>query len=326
MPRRFTTPIGRMVQGDCFTPQTKDQQGNLRVVKTGPNAGQPSPQFYVGVAFPKMVENPTTRQMEPNAEFNAFYNELDAEARVAWPSLFPNGGPCVLPTFAWKLVDGDGVDTTGKSNAGKEGFAGHWVLRFTSGYAPKCFHAGHYAAAEQIADPKQLRCGDYVRVGGSIKSNENPTKPGLYVNFDLVEKAGHGQEITSGPDAAAAFSAPAGQAPAGMSATPLAQPGPLPVGLAAPAPHVPGGPGPAPAPYIPAAATVAAPPAAAPYAGYMPGGPGPAPAAPAPAPAAPPPAPPPAGPVMTAAATTTYAAYIAAGWTDEVLRANGLMV
>jgi hypothetical protein len=29
---------------------------------------------------------------------------------------------------------------------------------------------------------------------------------------------------------------------------------------------------------------------------------------------------------MTAAATTTYEAYIQAGWTDDTLRANGLLV
>ena len=42
----------RFVQGDLDTPQDKDAQGALRVVKTGPNAGQPNPQYFVAGAVP----------------------------------------------------------------------------------------------------------------------------------------------------------------------------------------------------------------------------------------------------------------------------------
>jgi len=74
------------------------------------------------------------------------------------------------------------------------------------------------------------------------------------------------------------------------------------------------------APVAPPAAPVAPP--AAPVA------PPAAPVAPPAAPVAPPAAPvaPPAGPQMTVLATASYADYIAAGWTDEQLRANGFMV
>ena len=136
----FTTPVGRLVQGSPFEPQTKDQKGNLRVVKSGPNAGQPSPQWFVAVAFAKT-----------DPAWPAFYAILDAEARAGFPNLFPGGGPCILPSFAWKIIDGDGFDTTGKPWSSREGFAGHWVVRFTSGFAPKCFHAGRYDPADQIS-------------------------------------------------------------------------------------------------------------------------------------------------------------------------------
>lgn len=349
MSENFLTPVGRLVQGDCFAPQTKDQQGNLRVIKTGPNAGQPNPQFYVGVAFRK--DDP----MWP-----AFWAILDRVARGAWPQFFPvPGGQCTNPKFAFKVLDGDGYDTQGRSNATKEGFAGHWVVRFTTAFAPKCFPVGRYAAHDQITDPTLLRRGYYVRVAGTVKSNENPTNPGLFLNFDLVELAGYGPEIVSGPDANAVFGGqPAAALPPGASATPLAAPaapaaapgpgpgGPAPGYPAAPAPGYPAAP--APAPGYPAAPAPAPgyPPAPAPAPGY-PGGPTPAPAigypapmagpapapiapAPAPAPVAPPAAPPQPVKALTAAAAAAhpgvaYEGFIAAGWTDDTLRAHGFL-
>ena len=79
-------------------------------------------------------------------------------------------------------------------------------------------------------------------------------------------------------------------------------------------------PAPAPAP-APAAAPVAPAPAPSPAPAAPAPAPAPAPAAPAPAPA-----PAPAGRQMTAAATATYEAYKAAGWSDEALIQNGLML
>lgn len=340
MSENFLTPVGRMVQGDCFEPQTKDQQGNPRVIKTGPNAGQPNPQFYVGVAF---------RKDDP--QWPAFWAILDRVARAAWPQFFPNPqGPCTNPKFAFKVLDGDGYDTQGRSNATKEGFAGHWVVRFTTAFPPKCYPVGRYAAHDLITDKTLLRRGYYVRVAGTVKSNENPTNPGLFLNFDLVELAGYGPEIVSGPDANAVFGGqPAAALPPGASATPLAAP---PAPAAGPAP----GPGPGAYPPAPAPGPAAYPPAPAPAPGpapYVPPAPGPAPMtpppatgypapmagpapapiapAPAPAPVAPPAAPPqPVGKVLTPAgaasyAGATYEGYIAAGWTDDQLRASGFL-
>ncbi len=299
MKTQFTSPVGRIVQGDAFEPQLKDQQGAPRVVKTGPNAGQPSPQWFIALAYPKGAP-----------ETNAHLMEILTASAAAWPSLFPAGvNPalpnfgCVLPTFSSKIIDGDGYDTTGKSNATKEGFAGHWVVRYSSGFAPKCYPAGHYGPADMITDPKLLRRGYYARVAGTLEGNENPTKPGMYVNLSLVELAGHGPEIVSGPDAAAAFGSGPASLPPGASVTPLAVTTALPGGAP---------PAPPPAAYV-------APPAApaAPYAGYM-----------APPVAAAPPAAPPAPPgrtMLPAAGGVTYEAMIAAGWTDATLVAHGMM-
>lgn len=305
---KFLTPVGRLVQGDLFTPQTTDQQGNPRVIKTGPNAGQPNPQYFIAVAFAKN---------DPG--WPALFAVFDRVARGSFPTLFPNNGGCSHPQFAWKIIDGDGVDTSGKPNSAKEGFAGHWVIRFTSGFAPKCFHAGHYNAAEQITDPKAIRRGYYVRVSGTVVGNDQMQKPGLYVNLELVELSGYGEEIVSGPDAAETFGGSAPQLPAGATATPMAAPMAAP-GMAAPGMAPPmAAPMAAPVAPVPQAAPVAPVPQAAvvPNTAYM----------------APPPAagmvPPPAAPArqMTAAANgMTYEQAIGLGWTDELLRQHGMMV
>lgn len=314
MSETFLTPVGRLVQGDLWVAQTKDQQGNLRTVKTGPNAGQPNPQFFIALAI---------RKDDP--QWPAFWALLDRVARTDFASLFPvPGGPCVNPKFTFKVLDGDGVDTTGKSNATKEGFAGHWVVRFASSFAPKCYMKDHYLPHEQITDPAAIKRGYFIQVHGTAKGNDNVQNPGLYLNFDMVQMVGYGAEITSGPDASAAFGGQAAALPPGASATPMGGP------TTPPPPGAPG-PGPGPGAPMPPGPPGAAPPPAPP--GPAAGGPGaytpppPAPPAPPPAPPQAPPAPPaPPARQMTAAATTTYEGYIAAGWTDDVLRAHGLMV
>lgn len=288
----FTTPVGRLVQGDAFVAQTTDQQGAPRLVKTGPNAGQPNPQFYIGVAFRK--DDPA---------WPAFFALLDAQARADFPHLFPTpGAACVNPLFSFKIIDGDGLDTGGKKWSDREGFAGHWVVRFASSFAPKVFNAGQYDPMQQVTDPRALKRGYYVRVNGSCSGNGNAQRPGLYLNLNLIEISAIGPEIVSGPNASEAFGG-GSPAPLPAGATPLAvAPAPQPVAAPAPAPA-------AASPSPVAASPVTASPA-----------PPPAPAAPAPAPATP-------VRQMTAAANgVTYEAHIAAGWTDDQLVANGLML
>jgi hypothetical protein len=335
---RFTSPVGRFVQGDLDEPQTKDAQGNLRTVKTGPNAGQPNPQYFIAVAFAKN-----------DPAWPAFWALLVQKAAEDFPNLFPQGagGACVHPNFAYKVIDGDGPDQNGKLNSTKDGFAGHYVVRFASAYPPRCFYAGRYAANEQIQEKGAIKRGYYVRVSGTVEGNANPQRPGIYVNLDMVELSAYGPEIVSGPDAGEAFGAAPTALPAGASPTPLTPP---PTG----APGAPGAPMPAAAPPVPGAPPaplpVAGPPAAAtpypaaaspapaspaPYAGYMaPPAAGPAPlGAPAPAASPAPPVPttlplPIASPtrvMLPAANGHSYESLIAAGWTDETLRANGMM-
>ena len=233
----FLTPVGRLVQGDPFEAQTKNMQGQPLVTMSG----QPTQRYFIAVAFRK-----------DDANFGAFYQKLVEVARGSFPNLFNAQGQCSHPRFSWKLMDGDGVDENGKSNATKEGFAGHWVVKFSSSFAPRCFHAGHYQPHEQIQDRNAIQRGYFVRVAGTIEGNDNAQKPGLYVNLSMVELAGVGPVITSGPDAAAVFGGAAPALPQGAQPLPMhAGAAPAMPGMPA-APAMPGNAYPAaPAPAVP---------------------------------------------------------------------------
>lgn len=327
----FLTPVGRLVQGDPFEAQTKNMQGQPLVTMSG----QPTQKFFMAVAFRK-----------DDQAFGAFYAKLVEVARASFPHLFDAQGHCTHPRFSWKLIDGDGVDDNGKPNAQKEGFAGHWVVKFQSAFAPRCFHAGHYQPHEQIQDRNAIQRGYFVRVAGTIEGNDNAQKPGLYVNLSMVELAGVGPVITSGPDASAVFGGTAAALPAG------AQPLPMHAGNAMPVPPLGAAASPAAAPSLPA--TMPAAPngmgASASGAATFPNSPTPTPVLPNPAflagpggapgvgaPAVGMPAPvaapvagapiaPPSSPQMTAkAGGATYEQFRAQGWTDEQMRAQGYL-
>ena len=161
----FLTPVGRLVQGNPFEAQTKNMTGQPLVTKSG----QPTQRYFIAVAFPKADQ-----------AFLALYQKIAEVARGSFPHLFNAQGQCTHPRFSWKVMDGDGVDENGKSNATKEGFAGCWILKFQSSFAPRCFYAGKYQPHEQIQDPKAIPRGYYVRVAGSMEGNDDPNKPGVY--------------------------------------------------------------------------------------------------------------------------------------------------
>ena len=271
---QILTPVGRLVQGDCFVPQTTDSEGKPLLIKNGPNTGQPRVDYFMGIAVPKT-----------DAGYAEVWASIHGVARAAFPSLFDATGNCINPAFAFKVTDGDSQVPNGKGKkpCDRVGFPGNWVMSFSGGFAPKCYTAG---GAELITDPNMLKRGYYVRIYGSVKGNGSQQKPGLFLNHSMVELVGYGEEITSGPDGDAVFGgAPAGTLPAGASATPLAGSAPIAQappapGVAAPAPGVaapaPGVAAPAPGVAAPAPGVVVQPapdflngPAAAPEVKYL---------------------------------------------------------
>lgn len=267
------TGIGRIVQGDLDTLSNLDfQTGQPRRNADGT---EKKPENFYAVAFPKMING------QPNPDWARVQQYLTNIARRDWPTFFPNGTTqCVNPNFHFKITDGDGYDKSGVHNATKEGFAGHWVLRFSSQFLPKRFYQGQTRADQEITQPGVIKRGDFVRVLFTAAGNGSTQSPGLFVRGSAVELFFEGKAIVTagaGPDAATGLaSGPAvNYVPEGATA------------VQAPANAMPGAPATSAPVAQPAPATAAAP--AEPYTGYIP-----APAVPtAPAvPAAPAPFPP----------------------------------
>lgn len=331
----ITSPVGRIVMGSLYDPNTTDAEGKPLVVKTGPNAGQPRVNYFFALAIPK--------GSEPHWAHTPWGQQIWAVGNQA----FPNAAQS--PAFAWKIEDGDSQipNKKGRKPCDNEGWRGHWILKFSGGFAPKVYQQ-EGAGYVQVMQKDFCKPGYFVEVAFSVDGNGSQSQPGVYLNHSMVCFRAYGQEIVFGPDVA---SAGFGQSalPAGASATPLPGTAPMPQAPAA-APTLPGAPAGYAAPPVPGAIP-AAPggvPAPLPHAGSVPTPSAPVPGAPAPipvmpntgfvqmpppvpqapaAPMAPPPAP--AAPVrqMTAAANgVTYEAYVAAGWSDAQLVQNGLML
>lgn len=338
----FLTPVGRLVQGDPFQKRTTDFDGKPLLIRNGPNAGQPTQQYLCSLAISK-----TDPGLAP------FYAQIVQAARAGFPQLFDAAGNCLHPTFAFKFTDGDGFDGSGKPNNQKEGFAGHYVFKFSSSFPPRVFRQGRYAPQDQLTEEHhrgEIRRGYYYRISGTMEANGNAQKPGVYLNLSMVELVALGDEITSGPDANAVFGGAGAPAalPAGARALPVApaagaipgMPGntmaaALPGSVAAPLTPMMPGQQLAPAGFaqtaaiaLPGAAPVAL--AVAPNPAFTAAGPGgvvmPGTAMPLPG-AMPVMAAAPAAPVMTAAAGGhSYDALIAGGWTEAALIQQGLML
>lgn len=234
----FLTPVGRLVSGSPFEAQTTDSEGNPLVIKSGPNAGQPTQRYFMAIAIPKT-----------DAGFNDLYAKMQTVAKQAFPRLFDQASNCVLPTFAWKCEDGDSQipNQKGTRNCDREGYPGNWILKFQSSFQPKCYTTG---GAAIITDPEAIKRGYFIRIYGNIVDNASQQKPGIILNPNMIEFVAYGEVLSSGPDGATIFGgAPIPTTlPAGATMTPPAPPATL-----APAPvPVTHAPTPTPTPVTPA--------------------------------------------------------------------------
>ena len=281
-------PVGRLVEGSVH--ELKDVEDNNGVKKLGKD-GKPQKQCFFSVAIPKTPGVTDWKQ-------EAWAAPIVQAAMAAFP-----GGQYNWPAFAWKVTDGDSAipNKKGKLPKNKAGFPGNWVVKLSGGFLPQLLTRD---GSQRLSPEQRIEPGDYVQAAYFAVGNNRSDSPGVYVNHAAVAFTGFGERITyerdytgvgfgQGPVPAGVRAAPS----AGMTTPPLpATPAPLPAApVAAPAP-------------IPANPAVLQ---------------APLPAAPAPLPPAPP-----AAPVkqMTAAATSSYEQYIAAGWTDAQLVQHGLMV
>lgn len=300
----FKTRIGRIVWGQyLYEPRTTDFDGKPLPLKDGKE--QKFWEFAVAIA-----KAPGETHWANSPEGTIIWAQGHAD--------HPQGAQ--RPDFSWKVTDGDSTIPSKKGNkpCDNEGYPGHWVYTFRSGYPVKFVNSDGSA---YLLEKNAVKSGDYVQVQASVKGNTGAS-PGVYLNHNGVSLQGLGKAIVGGIDLkAAGFGKDTGPIPAGM--TPVGTP--TGTGAAPPPPAPPGQQPPPPAP--PPASTPQQVPQVpvTPAPGFVGAGATPPPPGAPPAPPAPPPAPP-AGPVMTAkAAGMTYAQFIAANWTDDALRREGYM-
>lgn len=213
----FLTPVGRYVSGSMTEPNTTDFYGEPLVVKSGPNKGQPTQRFFFGLAITK-----------DNPRWASLYKLIYDTAVLGFPNLFDAQRNCLNNDFAFKITDGDSNIPNAKGNlpCEKQGYPGHWILKFSGTQQPKCYDMNH---RELVGDDlkEQLKRGYFIRVQGSVSANGEMTKPGVYINYGAVQLCGYGDEIRGGVDPHEVF-AEAPQLPPGASATPVAPAGGMP--------------------------------------------------------------------------------------------------
>lgn len=314
----LTTPVGRIVMGSLYRPNDKDAEGKLLVVKTGANAGQPRVNFFFAIAIPKEPGHTHWSQTVWGAE-------IWRVGHTAFP------GVASRPDFAWKVDDGDSTipNKKNKRPCDNEGWAGNWIVKFSSGHAPKVYQAdpSNPQGWAQVMQEDFVKAGYFVQVQGNVDGNGSTSQPGVYLNHQTVAFRAYGQEISFGPSVSeAGFGA--APLPAGASAVPLASANPMPAAVPAAPPTVPAAspahtasastPPPPPVPVTPNAAFLQVPVA---------------PVAPVPVAAVPsvpvvptPPSVTSPSKVMTAkAGGASYASFIEGGWDDARMIAEGYL-
>jgi hypothetical protein len=304
----FTSPVGRIVWGSLYEPNTKDFDGNPLVVKKGVDAGKPTQRYEFGLAVPKTQAH--------------FANEpgwgqlLWATAHTAFPG--GDNSPAMRADFSWKITDGDSTVIPPKSKSkikpcDREGFAGHWVLKYSSSFAPKVYDARDINNPVLLEGKDAVVPGYAVQVIGTAAGNTG-NSPGIYLNHGAVGLRAYLPEIrTGGVDVTGKFG---GALPAGSTQVPAA-------GFATPSAPAPAAAAPSASPPPPAAlpAAAAPPPTAIVPAASLAGVPVPGAAPPPPRAAAP--APPPTAVSKPLHRGIPYEAYKAQGWTDQQLKDDG---
>ena len=158
----ITTPVARLVQGSLYTSSDKNFDGTQRLFKPGhPKAGQPDYRFYFAVAIPKT----------PGAQ--AFWQEpWGLEIYKVGAAGHPQA--VQRPDFAWKIIDGDSAipNKGGSIPKDQPGFAGCWVMRFTSTFAPRDVYVDRPAARRTGALPRKGRNRSGLLGAGQFQRRE----------------------------------------------------------------------------------------------------------------------------------------------------------
>ena len=190
----FATPVGRIVYNRIWDRSTIDAEGGPLTNRDGsPRSEQ--------VLLHAIEKN------HPNV--NAFFQLIQTAAKSVWP-----GEETKKQDFAWKMYDGDDP-----KYAGKEGYPGHWVFKYTNGL-PENARVYSHDMNDIITDPRACKCGDYVACVIQVSSNKSTRNPGVFLNLKSVRFMYPGTEIVSVDYRAIMSSSDDTYVPAGATATP----------------------------------------------------------------------------------------------------------
>jgi hypothetical protein len=344
--------MGRLVSGKLWEGRTVDDNGQPI---TNKKTGAPQTEYYFGFAIPKNdpINQTIHGVMIQEAQSAGAHPGMQSCVDAMYQGIYPAHPQFPKKVFSWKFHDGDFYPES-------EGFAGCWIYRFNSVYAPKI---KNWNGTLDIVDQSQAKIGDHAIVIFTVKHNDQKgDRVGLYLSslavciqktdtaLGGINAAGLLSHVQQPEGPAANFGGGAAPAVHTPGATMPAQPPGAPNHMAGkPGPHTPAAPGDHMAPPVqqtpggmapqpggaPPQQTLANVP---PTQTYDPGAvaSGPPNSAPPPASYAPPqgnPSPPPPQPnpaityTMTeSAGGATREALIASGWTDDSLIAAGHMI
>lgn len=211
----FTTSVGRLVGGSLYNGTGTDKTGKPLLDKHG----QPRTDYWFQVAIKKAGE--------------AHWSETEWGRLIAAEGTKQDPHALKRPVFSWKISDGDSTipDDKNRRPCDRDGFAGHWILRFSGSFVPKIYTLVNQTTPVEFTAKDGVYNGCYVQVAGGVKGNGNTQQPGVFLNHNAVCLIAYGERlVTGGFDVAQAGFG--GAAPAGARTTP-------PGGFTAPTPTTP---------------------------------------------------------------------------------------
>ena len=210
-----TSAVGRLIMGDPFNKNTKDQNGR--------DIPPDKQTFFFGIACektaPGVAEHLGTLQ---KAALEGYANVPNVMQQVQMG--------LAAPQFSWKVQDGDEMivdPQTGQHKLRNQYAAGCWIFKFSTTIPIRSAKFPPQSNVPVDCDPSEIKRGYFVQVSYSTQVNGNlDHTAGVYQNPKTICLVGFGEEIVSGPSLEQQFAgAPTGYSPQGMTMTPQAPTG-----------------------------------------------------------------------------------------------------
>lgn len=223
MSNDFLSPVGRMVMGSLYEPQTKNAVGEPLVFKSGKNQGKPRVNYFFALAIRKTGETD--------------WKEADWGKRIYADiaALYPNK-EYLRPNFHWKIVDGDSQipNSHGIKPCDRTGYPGHWVITFSGAFAPVILDK----LGNRLDKENAINCGDFIQVNMSVNLNGATTQNvGVVFNCSHVALIGYGEQIEFKKEIDPKTLGFSQQLPPGASETPIPVKPKLNLDIAPPPPY-----------------------------------------------------------------------------------------